>query len=145
MKRTVEDPSAAEKTTLEQKPEVEELKPEDQWIPGKPAPEGAKNPPPGAPGHRCLDPDGKYQPTWFSVHIDRGPTVPAQQYFASNGGGYRVRTGEWVDVPPEIVEVMRSCTYIDTRTTVVNTTEGPKRQNQSVEVPRFSFSALPSA
>lgn len=119
----------------------------DGWEPGYPPPKGAVNPPAGEPGHRCLDPKGNYRPDWFSVIIERTPTVSDTQYFSANNsaGGYRVRTGEWVDVPPEVVGILRGTTYEETETKVVPTPDGQAVNKRGVRrVPRFQFSSVPS-
>lgn len=146
MKRVAEDGASANAQAPAQGAQKkEELQPEDLWVPGKPAPDDVKNPPAGDTGHRCVDPEGRYQPSWYSVHIDKTPTTPEVLYLSSDKGGWRVRTGQWVDVPPDIVERLRGCSYTDEATDVVNTTEGPKRIVRRVDVPRFSLSFFPSA
>jgi hypothetical protein len=149
MKRTTAD-GTAEQVDLEalaEKQKVEKT-PTSPWVAGEPAPEDEENPPPGKPGHRCIDPQGRYQPTWMSLYLEKNADTPMRQYVSANNsaGGYRITTGEWVDVPPEVVEVLRGCVYEEHEMRAVPTADGDvRRERVTRQVPRFSLSSLPSA
>lgn len=80
-----------------------ELK-EPELTPGKKIPDGFENPPPGEPGHKCVDLAGRYQPDWSSIMLvktheyehDPQPVICA-------GEKYLVPRERWVDVPPEVM------------------------------------------
>lgn len=73
-------------------------------VAGQPLPEGFENPPPGEPGHFCLDNGRRYNPEWKSVYLrkvhdrQRNP-----QDFPLLGRTWLVPLEQWCDVPPEVV------------------------------------------
>ena len=76
---------------------------------GRPMPKGFENPRPGEHGHFCHDPWGNYQPEWKSVLIHKVHDAQADpQSFPVGGRRWQVKLGVWTDVPPEVVESLRS-------------------------------------
>lgn len=141
VKKTVNGETVQIETEQAKQEPAEDKKP--RWVAGQSPPEGVENPPPGERGHRCIDLHGKYNPKWRSVYIEKTPMVGSVQYFPEN---YRVRTGMWVDVPPEIVRQLEGC--------VIEVAEedggqyGIKpgsRSGRTRKVPRFQFSQRRSA
>lgn len=133
-------------------PAVAELpeggQPTRQLIAGMVPPPGFENPPRGEPSHRCLDSAGRYQPTWSCVYISRSREMPERQYFLDeNAQPIHVTTDMWVDVPPSVVNALRSCRESRiTRGTLTN--EGLTKALAEVatnHVPRFQYSVVPSA
>jgi hypothetical protein len=73
-------------------------------IAGLPLPPGFVNPPAGEHGHLCLDPEGRYRPTWSCVFIHKTAEVPERQPFLDeNCNSIMVATDRWADVPPPVV------------------------------------------
>jgi len=119
-----------------------------QVIAGKPLPEGFVNPEIGKPGHYCLDPSGNYQPTWASLKIHKtGEDIPERQFFQNGKRHWRVQTGVWVDVPPEIINLLECMVLeeveMDFRTANPLMTGGVSKVVN--KIPRFSTSLIPSA
>ncbi len=122
--------------------------PKRKPIAGVPLPEGFVNAEAGQPDHLCLDPKGRYQPTWSSVYISRSRETPERQYFLDEKAQpIHVRTDMWVDVPPSVVNALRTCrTARITRGSLSN--EGltsALAEVESAPLPRFQFSVIPSA
>jgi len=126
---------------------VEEFE-SSQLIPGKPIPDGIENPPPGKPGHYCVDPLGNYQPTWSSIHLHRtSQDMPERQFFACGRKTWRVKTGQWVDVPPEVVTILNLTVMQEIEMDMSKADPISDRGVETVvrEIPRFSTSMMPSA
>ncbi len=115
---------------------------------GKPFPEKVANPDPGKPGHHCIDLKGRYDPTWKTVLIHKTPQTPDRQSFLSeNCERLGVKTGEWVDVPPEVARTLED-TVIDRIT--MQSVDNPDLAVMGQEVvvksePRFQYSVRDSA
>ena len=119
-----------------------------QVVKGKPLPEDFVNPEPGEPGHKCLDPEGNYQPDWTCLHIHRvDDGTPNRQFFAAGSRTWRVRTGEWVDVPPDIIEILRGTTKTEIEMDITKANPISDRGVEKVirKIPRFSTSQMSSA
>lgn len=117
-------------------------------VPGKPLPEDYDNIEIGKLGHLCLDPQGNYQPTWSSLMIHRTHDgIPERQYFCNGTQSWRVKTGDWVDVPPEIISLLE-CT-VQEEVEMDITKANPLMEDNVIRVtrkiPRFSTNILPSA
>lgn len=126
---------------------VEEFE-KSQIIGGKPLPDDFENPDAGQVGHKCIDIDGNYQPTWTSLHIHRtSDSMPERQYFACGSRSWRVRTGLWVDVPPEIITILSLTVMqeIEMDITKANPIADRGVVKTVREIPRFSTSVVPSA
>ena len=120
-----------------------------QLVPGKPLPEGVDNPPIGQVGHYCEDPQGNYQPSWMQLMIHKThDDMPERQYFRSGKASWRVKTGTWVDVPPEIITLLSNTVVeeieMDLRTANPLSEDGGVQRVVN-RIPRFSTSILPSA
>jgi hypothetical protein len=85
---------------------------------GKALPGEFKNPPAGTPYHRCLDPQGHYRPDWSCIKIHKTTETQADRVYAHGAlirGPHKVvtlannyvRTGVWVDVPPEVLAIIK--------------------------------------
>lgn len=115
---------------------------------GKQLPRGFDNPEPGDSRHRCVDPHGAYQPSWYCLLLHDGEGMPQRQSFNCAGRKYSVRVGEWVDVPPEIIEVLRSAEVSTVRYDQADDADlatGVPRPMSVARRPRFNYSVLPSA
>jgi hypothetical protein len=155
-----------EKMKIEKRPneadlirEAEKEKMAEKEVPapvhGKPLPEGFVNPPGGHPGHRCVEPGtGRYNKTWFCLKLHGGENMAQRQSFNCAGRKFSVRVGQWVDVPPEVIEVLATCTIQTLRAEAQNLpdlvgTSGSDPLAAAVDVvderPRFSYTAVPSA
>jgi len=115
--------------------------------PGFPLPEGYNNPQAGSVAHLCLDSKGIYQPSWSSLKIHKGDGMPTRQPFNCAGRRYRVLIGQWVDVPPEIIEVLSMAVVQSVRygydiSDALGQVEGIEIVD---ETPRFAYSVIPSA
>jgi len=74
---------------------------------GKPLPEGFENPQKGEAGHKCLDPQGNYQPTWYQLKLAKVFDHQQNPQFVGCGDqAYGVPLDVWVDVPPGVVNVL---------------------------------------
>lgn len=111
-------------------------------------PEGFVNPERGEQGHLCLDPEGRYQPTWSCVNISRNKENPERQHFLDEQGqSIRVQTDMWVDVPPTVISTLRTL-RIPTIIRNGASGEGLTRALQEQvlhSTPRFQFSVIPSS
>jgi hypothetical protein len=128
-----------------------------QLEPGKPLPSNVVNPLPGSAGHYCLDPNGNYQPKWMSLRINRtSEDMPSRQPFNLIRGDkdgkpvhqrWNVKLGIWVDVPPEIIQILGTTEVeevsFDIRNANPITDDGA--QVVTKRIPRFSYSVMPSA
>jgi hypothetical protein len=126
---------------------VEEFE-KSQIIGGQPLPEDFENPDPGKPGHKCVDIDGNYQPLWTALHIHRtSDDTPERQFFACGIRSWRVRTGVWVDVPPEIINILNLTVMSEIEMDITKANPLADRGVERVvrEIPRFSTSVVPSA
>ena len=126
---------------------VEEFE-SSQTIAGGPLPDDFENPDPGQMGHKCVDIDGNYQPTWTCLHIHRtSDSMPERQFFACGVKTWRVRTGMWVDVPPEIINILNLTIMqeIEMDITKANPLADRGVVKTVREIPRFSTSVVPSA
>jgi len=116
--------------------------------PDEPLPKGFTNPPAGQAGHRCLDPNGVYRPSWFSLLLHKSEGMPERQPFNCAGKKYSVRVGDWVDVPPEIIEVLRMSEHAmvayDERQSG-DLQSGPPRPREVGRRPRFNYNVYASA
>ncbi len=118
----------------------------------KPLPEEFENPPCGTPGHLCTDPSGKYRPDWCQVKIFEQYDHQADpQKFPLMGTTYAVSLDKWTDVPPGIVEALRSAVethhkkYADApELKPGQEILGQRAVHVTKERPRFHFDALPS-
>jgi hypothetical protein len=111
-------------------------------------PEDMHNPKPGEDGHYCMDPHGRYQPTWSAVYIHKGSSAPtAQSFLSETGKSLRVKTGMWVDVPKNVVRTLRETTYDDVESTLISEDGGLSVQREQIikTTPRFQYSSIPSA
>ena len=123
--------------------------------PGKPLPKGFDNPPPGDPGHRCIDLQGKYRPDWVCIRIEKTPQVQDRLPFMVKESEdpkavpqtYQVKTGMWVDVPKCLYEGAASLKYQKIETNFHSTDPLTKEGFEQVveEKPALFVSALPSA
>jgi hypothetical protein len=117
-------------------------------IPGRPLPEGLINPPCGQRGHYCVDPQGRYQPDWYALKLHKtSENMPQRQYFNQNGKSWFVQVGTWVDVPPQILTILK---YTEQQVISMDMTDTALRSGRSVPrvvdvVPRFSYTAERSA
>lgn len=117
-------------------------------VAGRQLPAGFANPECGAPGHLCVDPQGRYQPTWSALKIYKNnENMPQRQYFNMNGKAWYVTVGQWVDVPPEILTVLR---YTEQQIISMDMTQSALQGDRAVPrvvdtVPRFSYNHIASA
>jgi hypothetical protein len=126
---------------------VEEFE-SSQIVAGQPIPDDIENPDPGRPGHYCLDIDGNYQPKWTCLHIHRTSNdTPERQFFACGKRTWRVKTGQWVDVPPEIITILNLTVMQEIEMDITKANPIADRGVEKVvrEIPRFSTSVMPSA
>lgn len=117
-------------------------------LPNAILPDGFINPPAGEHGHLCLDPRGRYQPTWSCVFIARGREMPERQFFLNEKAEpIYVRTDMWVDVPPSVVTALQSCRESRiTRGSLENEALSmAMAEVASAPLFRFQFSVIPSA
>jgi len=77
-----------------------------RFVAGDPLPEDFINPPAGDVNHKCLDPRGNYQPKWAQLRIAKGANLSKHQIFNCAGKMWHVAIGGWVDVPPEVINVL---------------------------------------
>jgi len=121
---------------------------EEPIMAGQRLPEDFVNPPQGAPGHKCLDPQGRYKPDWYSLKIHKASeNMPQRQYFNHGGKQWLVEVGRWVDVPPEIITLLR---YTEQEIISMDISETSLTVAQGVTkvvdmVPRFSTTSMASA
>ncbi len=81
--------------------------PEFVFKDGQPLPEGFVNPPKGSVGHKCLDPQGVYRKSWHQLKLARiFDHQQDPQFFGCGDQAYNVPLDVWVDVPPEIINVL---------------------------------------
>ncbi len=116
-------------------------------VEGRPFPTKLTNPTIGEPGHHCLDPQGRYQPSWFTVYIHRTTETASRQAFISDTGTIlRVETGRWVDVPPSVVAGLGQAKYDDIKQSI-SEENGlmAKTEYTAQSTPRFQYSTIPSA
>ena len=80
------------------------------FVADRPLPEGFVNPPPGKEGHRCVEfKTGHYKPDWTCIRINKIHENQADpQAFPLAGRTWLVPLDEWCDVPPEVIESLRS-------------------------------------
>ena len=79
-----------------------------QIKPGKALPEKFINKPCGDDGHLCVDGGGVYQPTWTQLMLYRMHEGQADPQPFPLGTTWKVPLERWVDVPPEVIESLRS-------------------------------------
>jgi len=87
-------------------------------VPGKPLPEGFENPPCGEEGHFCLDTAGCYQPDWMQLYLERVYDKQIDPQVFPLSSTWLVYLETWVDVPPEVIESLRSAVETVHRTNV---------------------------
>ena len=115
---------------------------------GKPFPSDIVNPPAGKYGHYCCDPQGVYHRRWSQLKLHRhDDSMPSRQYFANGSEEWRVLTGEWVDVPPEL---LASLELTEIEVIEMDVSKSNPILDNSVKkvvnrVPRFSATVMPSA
>lgn len=84
------------------------LDPEDPTnfniVPGRPLPEGFKNPPCGTEGHFCVDNGGRYNPDWWQVNIQPRTDYDANPQIFPLSQKWIVYLDMWQDVPREVVD-----------------------------------------
>jgi hypothetical protein len=120
---------------------------ENIWIPGRVLPDGAEkiNAPIGEPEHRCIDLQRRYQPSWKAIYINKDQeTPPSLPINGPNDQIYTVPTGEWVDVPPFVLSVLRGCVYTITDTKDRGLIAGGVQYTKTTR-PRFSIHVMDSA
>jgi hypothetical protein len=81
--------------------------------PGRKLPDGFVNPKsvngePGNPAHLCVDNSGAYRPDWFQIYIHKVHDRQEDPQIFPLGTNWLVRLEHWSDVPPEIIESLRS-------------------------------------
>lgn len=123
-------------------------------VPGKPLPEGFKNPPRGQVGHRCVSPQGIYQPKWWQLHLRRPEGCQSDwQFFQLNDEKFYIPYNAWCDVPPSVVIILQDAKS-DVLEHKVNQVTGeyegdltrPGEEMRVVDtIPAFAYSLLPSA
>lgn len=116
--------------------------------PGYALPEGFENPPCGEDGHFCVDTEGRYQPDWYAVRINRVRDSDADPViFPLMGNRYAVPMDVWCDVPPEIVISMTDAVEVDHRSNFDENTVrlGVKVENRTVKRQRFFWHEKKSA
>lgn len=116
--------------------------------PGKPIPKRFDNPPPGEAGHKCIDLQGLYDPSWHCLLLHGYEGAPKRQVFKCAGRPYRVRYGQWVDVPPEIIEVLSMAEVATIKSAEVDEESlvaGPARPVIVGKTPRLNYSTRASA
>ena len=114
---------------------------------GQPLPDGFQNPPGGSMGHRCLDPRGIYHKDWYCLKLHKSDGMPTRQHFNCAGKSYKILVGAWVDVPPEIMNVLSMAVVQEIKHGYdISDPLGVAEKRLVVnETPRFSFSSIPSA
>jgi len=77
-------------------------------VKGKPIPDVFQNPPCGEDGHLCVDLGGNYQPDWYQLMIEKMYEHQEDPQPFPLGTLYSVNLDAWTDVPPEIIESLKS-------------------------------------
>lgn len=126
---------------------------EPEILPGQKIPEGVHNPPPGEPGHRCVDLQGRYNPEWVSLYLfkhnetDQDP-VPV----TCAGDRYWVYREKWIDVPESVaigladaVEIRHNSDFDAGKVLGVDTSELQPIKKTQEKVRRFVFEKRASA
>lgn len=127
---------------------TEKEKERSEFIAGEALSEDFRNPPLGDRQHRCLDPEGRYQPTWTCLNIHRSSEdFPSRQHFCLGSKVWKVATGEWVDVPPGIMSILDNTIMSEIE---MDLTKANPLAEKGVEkiirrIPRFAMSTMPSA
>lgn len=118
---------------------------ESEVLTGADAAQG-ENPEPGENGHKCMMPDGRYNPEWKSILVSANAETPDRIYVQSRDGAKRVKSGVWVDVPPEIADALVNAGHDQTITDNTKELGGPGQGETVVKrVQRFSVSVRDSA
>jgi len=114
--------------------------------PGKPMPEDYENPKGGSMGHLCVH-DGIYQPTWSCLKLHKVDGMPTRQSFNCAGRRYKVLVGVWVDVPPEVTNVlaMANVQHVKHGYNLSDALGAVEEREVVDETPRFGYSIIPSA
>jgi hypothetical protein len=104
------------------RPEINKISPEDlellentsdddvipEPIADKVLPEGFVNPPGGEDGHRCVDRHKLYRPTYKQLLLEKHNKFDQDPHFVGCAGKpFRIPREIWVDVPPEVITVLR--------------------------------------
>jgi len=105
-----------------------------------------ENPEPGKDGHKCIMPDGRYNPKWKCIMISANDSTPDRVYAQSHDGSRSVKVGVWVDVPPEVATALTGAGHDETSTDNTKALGGPHQAKTVVRrVQRFSVSVRDSA
>lgn len=145
--------SAIEKAAMKEmkdreKPPEQKTREDFNIIKGRPLPEGFENPPIGDPEHLCLDNGGLYDPTWVQVNILAAYDKQVNpQDFPLAGVTYQVSLDTWTDVPPGVLESLKSAVEVhhdyETKPGMIALGEHP--QHRRISRQRFQYHWLPSA
>jgi hypothetical protein len=105
-----------------------------------------ENPAPGEAGHKCMMPDGRYNPEWKCIMVSANDSTPDRVYAQSSDGPKTVKVGVWVDVPSDIAEALIGSGHDETVTDNSRALGGPNQGKTVVRrVQRFSVSVRDSA
>ena len=117
-------------------------------VENRPLPEGFVNPPCGEEGHLCLTHGKVYDPTWIQCRISsthdkqRNP-----QTFSLLGNVYAVPLDTWCDVPPGVVESLKSAveTHHSYSASPGQINLGEEVEHKVIERKRFHYETIKSA
>jgi len=129
-----------------------ELNPNDpenfNIVRGRPLPEGFVNKPLGKEGRFCLDTEGRYNPEWSQLKIDKIRDKQRDpQSFPLIPKRYGIPLDTWVDAPPEVIISLQDAieTHYDTTYTDDSVTLGVHPKVVPRERKRFFWDMIKSA
>lgn len=114
---------------------------------GRPLPEGFENPPCGDYGHRCVDRDGRYQPDWTQLFIEKIVDHQNDPQPLSCLPKYLVPLETWVDVPPSVMKSLESAvqTHHEHVAKPGDIILGVKTEHKEIKRSRFHWKEIRSA
>lgn len=110
-------------------------------------PEKFINPPCGEEGHLCVDQGGLYRPDWCQLYIHKQHEGQRNPQPFPLGTIWLVGLNKWTDVPPEVIESLRSA--VETRHemdfTPGDVQLGKETEHKQYNIPRFFWEHKKSA
>ncbi len=114
---------------------------------GKKLPDEFENAPCGSEDHLCVDPANQYQPDWVQLYIQSTHDHQQNPQIFPGARQYSVVLDTWVDVPPRIVESLRSAVEVHHTKNVTDNqiALGQHSEHKKIKRNRFVWQTMPSA